>query len=62
MSSKHDQSSNENAFNKVGRRSKMVITGDLTQVDLPEGQISGLSHSIEILKKIKGIEIKFGYF
>ena len=35
----------------------MVITGDLTQVDLPTGQISGLGHSINILKKIKGIEI-----
>ena len=42
---------------RLGEGSKMVITGDLTQVDLPEGQISGLSHSIEILKKIKGIEI-----
>ena len=42
---------------RLGEGSKMVITGDLTQVDLPAGQISGLSHSIEILKKIKGIEI-----
>ena len=42
---------------RLGEGSKMVITGDLTQVDLSAGQISGLSHSIEILKKIKGIEI-----
>ena len=42
---------------RLGEGSKMVITGDLTQVDLPAGQISGLSHSIDILKKIKGIEI-----
>ena len=42
---------------RLGEGSKMVITGDLTQVDLPVGQISGLGHSINILKKIKGIEI-----
>tara|TARA_B100000700_G_C15003189_1_gene837291 strand:- start:302 stop:1291 length:990 start_codon:yes stop_codon:yes gene_type:complete len=42
---------------RLGEGSKMVITGDLTQVDLPAGQISGLSHSIDILNKIKGIEI-----
>ena len=42
---------------RLGEGSKMVITGDLTQVDLPTGQISGLGHSINILKKIKGIEI-----
>ena len=42
---------------RLGEGSKMVITGDLTQVDLPAGQISGLGHSIKILKKIKGIEI-----
>ena len=42
---------------RLGEGSKMVITGDLTQVDLPSGQISGLGHSINILKKIKGIEI-----
>ena len=42
---------------RLGEGSKMVITGDLTQVDLPAGQISGLGHSINILKKIKGIEI-----
>ena len=32
---------------RLGEGSKMVITGDLTQVDLPAGQISGLGHSIE---------------
>ena len=42
---------------RLGEGSKMVITGDLTQVDLPAGQISGLGHSINILKKIKGIQI-----
>ena len=34
---------------RLGEGSKMVITGDLTQVDLPAGQISGLGHSINIL-------------
>ena len=40
---------------RLGFRSKMVITGDVTQVDLPVGSMSGLIHVREILKGIKGI-------
>ena len=35
----------------------MVINGDLSQVDLPTGQISGLNESKKILSKIKDIKI-----
>lgn len=35
----------------------MVITGDVTQIDLPSGKKSGLIHATEILKNVKGIGI-----
>ena len=35
--------------------SKMVITGDVTQIDLPSSQRSGLIEAMNILKKVKGI-------
>jgi phosphate starvation-inducible PhoH-like protein len=35
----------------------MVITGDVTQIDLPEGKSSGLNHATKILQDIKGIGI-----
>lgn len=41
---------------RLGENSKMVITGDVTQIDLPAGKQSGLIHSTNILKKIDGIE------
>ena len=41
---------------RMGDGSKMVITGDVTQIDLPEGKKSGLKHAISILKNIEGIE------
>jgi phosphate starvation-inducible protein PhoH and related proteins len=41
---------------RLGLRSKAVVTGDVTQIDLPEGQTSGLVTVQEILKDIKGIE------
>ena len=40
---------------RMGNNTKMVITGDLTQVDLPHNQGSGLTQAIEILKDVKGI-------
>jgi len=40
---------------RLGFGSKMVITGDITQVDLPRGVTSGLSVSQQILKEVKGI-------
>jgi phosphate starvation-inducible protein PhoH and related proteins len=40
---------------RIGEGSRMVITGDPTQVDLPLGQVSGLSDALDILKGVKGI-------
>jgi len=40
---------------RLGFRSKMVVTGDITQVDLPAGTQSGLTNAKHILKKIDGI-------
>ena len=40
---------------RLGERSKMVITGDTTQIDLPRGIKSGLVSALEILKGVKGI-------
>ena len=40
---------------RLGFRSKMIITGDVTQIDLPKGIHSGLKTAIEILKSVKGI-------
>ena len=42
---------------RMGDNSKMVITGDVTQIDLPEGKSSGLNHATKILQDIKGIGI-----
>ncbi|MBR1867971.1 MAG: PhoH family protein [Clostridia bacterium] len=44
---------------RLGEGSKAVITGDLTQTDLPDGKRSGLSHAVKILGKVKGIESVF---
>ena len=41
---------------RIGFGSKMVITGDITQVDLPGDKKSGLKEVIKVLKDIKGIE------
>ena len=41
---------------RLGNNSKMVITGDITQIDLPTGAKSGLKEAVRILKGIKGIE------
>jgi len=40
---------------RLGHGSKMIITGDITQIDLGHGQKSGMVEAIEILKRIKGI-------
>lgn len=42
---------------RMGRSAKFVITGDLTQVDLPKNQPSGLANGLKILNNIDGIEI-----
>lgn len=40
---------------RLGHGSKMIITGDITQIDLERGQKSGIIEAIDILKRIKGI-------
>ena len=45
---------------RMGFGSKMVVTGDITQIDLPEEKKSGLLEATRVLKGIKGIE--FCYF
>ncbi len=40
---------------RIGPNAKAIITGDLSQIDLPKNQISGLGKAIRILKNIKGI-------
>jgi len=46
---------------RLGFNSKMVVTGDITQIDLPKEQRSGLVEVGEILEGIEGIEfIRFG--
>ncbi|MBR0373384.1 MAG: PhoH family protein [Mogibacterium sp.] len=41
---------------RMGFNSKVVVTGDITQVDLPRGKISGLSEATKILAHVPGIE------
>ncbi len=45
---------------RLGEGSKAIITGDITQIDLPSRKKSGLIHALEVLKDVK--EIKFSYF
>jgi phosphate starvation-inducible PhoH-like protein len=45
---------------RLGEGSRMVITGDRTQVDLPKGTASGLAEAERILKGVKGVT--FNYF
>jgi phosphate starvation-inducible PhoH-like protein len=40
---------------RLGVNGKMIVTGDLTQIDLPASQKSGLRDAIERLKNIRGI-------
>ena len=42
---------------RIGFGSKAVITGDVTQIDLPKGVPRGLKHAIRILDGVRGIEI-----
>ena len=40
---------------RMGPESKMIVTGDITQIDLPSKQSSGLKEAVRILKDVKGI-------
>ena len=42
---------------RLGYGSKVVVTGDVTQIDLPRGKASGLKHVLKILDGVKGIDI-----
>ncbi|MBX7136412.1 MAG: PhoH family protein [Oligoflexia bacterium] len=42
---------------RIGRNSKCVVTGDISQIDLPKGIISGLVQAINILRDVKDIAI-----
>ncbi len=44
---------------RIGFGSKVVVTGDVTQIDLPRGQQSGLRQVIDILSKVDGLSFSF---
>jgi phosphate starvation-inducible PhoH-like protein len=44
---------------RIGFNSKAVITGDITQIDLPRNVKSGLRHSIEVLNGVEGLSFNF---
>lgn len=44
---------------RIGFNSRAVITGDITQVDLPKHQKSGLRHAIEVLQGVQGVSFNF---
>lgn len=47
---------------RMGENSRMVVTGDLTQIDLPSGVTSGLRDALEVLEGIEGVQfIHFGH-
>jgi len=45
---------------RIGFGSTVVVTGDITQIDLPSNQRSGLKHVLDILQGVK--EIRFAFF
>ena len=42
---------------RIGEGSKMIVNGDITQIDLPEGKSSGLRQAMRILEGVKDIKI-----
>jgi phosphate starvation-inducible PhoH-like protein len=42
---------------RLGENSRMVVTGDPTQIDLPPGQLSGLIEAAEVLEGVEGVAI-----
>ena len=44
---------------RLGFHSKMIINGDITQIDLPKGVVSGLKKALHILKDVKGIRFVY---
>lgn len=45
---------------RIGFGSRACVTGDITQIDLPSGQVSGLKNAIDVLNDVQGIS--FTYF
>ncbi len=45
---------------RIGFGSRAIVTGDITQVDLPNGQLSGLKNATEVLRDVEGVA--FTYF
>jgi phosphate starvation-inducible PhoH-like protein len=44
---------------RIGYGSKVVVTGDITQIDLPQGKVSGLVEAISVLNGVSGISFVF---
>lgn len=44
---------------RLGDNSKMIVTGDVTQIDLPDGKKSGLNHAASVLKDVDGISVVY---
>jgi phosphate starvation-inducible PhoH-like protein len=44
---------------RVGFGSKAVVTGDITQIDLPRNKESGLRHVLDVLREVEGISFTF---
>ena len=44
---------------RIGQDARAVVTGDVTQIDLPRRTDSGLLHAVEILKQVEGIHFSF---
>lgn len=44
---------------RIGFGSRSVVTGDVTQIDLPKGQLSGLKNAVEILSGVRGVAFTF---
>ncbi len=44
---------------RMGKSARFIVTGDITQIDLPRNQVSGLLAAIKVLNHIKGIDFVF---
>ena len=45
----------------MGMNTKMIVTGDVTQIDLPRSITSGLMHALRVLRGVNGIgKVEFG--
>ncbi len=42
---------------RLGDSSKMIVTGDITQIDLPRSKYSGLKQAVEVLTRVQGIKL-----